>query len=283
MSDATTITINPAKNSDLEFDVMIQGLDNVDPPIVKFVITSESAGCDYAFRCKRVEGEDTKHRWLAKLPALQHIKESSVKFHVEVIVEGYYFEPAQGSVTLINDPAVKFQPSVSKPKVTTSFTVRQDEDEKPAKKDVKEASGGGEITGQYAPTNGLLKPEFPPPQSHVKVGQAEKDDEHIDHTKLDDIASHVVPGETTDPEPQHGNNVADEVLDDEVNDFDPKRVAEDIVRNTFGTGLTRPQKPGSLFGRRADGSAIVEGLDTPAEKIAKAAKATKVREILKGK
>lgn len=279
MSDATTITINPTKNSDLEFDVMIQGLDGGELPVVKFVITSEAAGCDYAFRCSKVEGEDAKNRWLAKLPALQHIKENSVKFHVEVIVEGYYFEPAQGTVTLISDPSVKFQPTVSKPTVTTSFTVRQEPDkEEPKKEPVKtddKEEEDEEITGQYAPTNALLKPEFPPPQSHVKAGQG--DDDAID---MDDLADHVVPGETTDPEPQKGNNVADEGDED---DFDPKRVAENIVRSTFGGQLTRPSKPGSLFGRRADGSPIVEGLDTPAEKVAKANKAAKVREILKGK
>lgn len=281
MSDPTTIKINPAKNSDLEFDVLIQGMDHTELPTVKFAITSEASQCDYVFYCTKMEGDDVKNRWLAKLPALLHIKESTVKFHVEVIIDGYYFEPALGTVILVTDPSVKFQPNVTKPTVTTSFVVRQDDDppeETPKKKAVKEASGGGEITGQFAPTNDLLKPEFPPPESHVKTPNAEKDDQAIDMKKL---ASHVLPGETTDPEPQEGNNVADQPDDEE--DFDARRVAEEIVRKTLGPSMSRPTTQGSLFKRRADGSAIVEGLDTPAEKAAKVSKAQKVKDILKGK
>ncbi len=282
MSEATTIKINPAKNSDLEFDVMIQGMDNNEPPVVKFASTSEAAGCDYAFRCTKVEGEETKHRWLAKLPALQHIKESEVKFHVEVIVDGYYFEPAMGTVILVTEPGVKFQPNVTRPTVTTSFTVRQEEDkpeEKPAEKTEdksKEDDKGEEdeqvtITGQYAPTNGLLKPEFPPPQSHVKTAQAVKDDQAIDMSKL---ASHVVPGQTTDPEPQDdGKDEGDE------DGFDPARVAEQIVRSTVEQ-IEKPTTQGMFFKRRNDGSPIVEGIDTGKDAAAKRAKADKVKQIL---
>lgn len=261
MANAPLLKINPTKTSDIEFDVTLQGMDGKNKPVVRFVLIDDTQEIGYSFCCKKMSGG--KNKWSAKIPTLDFIKETALKFHVEVIVEGRYFEPAQGEVTLVAD-----SPG-SKPTAMTSFTVRQDDERKDEEDE--------EITGQYAPTNGLLKPEFPPPESHVKTAQAEKDDQAID---MDKLASHVTPGETTDPEPQKGNNVADEGDEEE---FDPRRVAEDIMRNVFGTGLTRPEKPGSLFGRRADGSPIVEGLDTPAEKIAKAAKAAKVREILKGK
>lgn len=239
---------------------MIQGMDDMNVPVVRFVITSEAAQCDYSFSCKRVEGE--KNKWCAKLPALLHVKESTVKFHVEVIVDGYYFEPAQGSVTLVTDPTVKFTPSVSKPTVTTSFTVRQEPDEKKDEEDE-------EITGQYAPTNALLKPEFPPPETHV----ANKDDEHVDYSKIDAISSEVVPGEG-DPYPPRAPDEGDE------DDFDPRRVAESIVRKTFGSGAAKPATQGTLFKRDKDGKTVIEGLDSPAGKAEKALKAAKVREIL---
>lgn len=46
----------------------------------------------------------------------------------------------------------------------------------------QEASGGPEITGQYAPTNQLLKPEFEPKQAR---GNIPKDDEHVDKSRLE--------------------------------------------------------------------------------------------------
>lgn len=289
MSDATTIKINPAKNSDLEFDVMIQGIDDINIPAVRFVITSEVAQCDYAFRCKRVEGE--KYKWVASLPALEHVKESTVPFHVEVIVDGYYFEPAQGTVILVTDPTVKFQPSVSKPTVTTSFVVKQSED-KPVEtaKDTnlsgKQAEEDEQVNAQYSnnisPSNTLLTPEEEPTKSSVKTAQATKDDQSIDHTRLSDLGSSVTPGETTDPEPQRGNNYpsGEEGDEGDEREFNPKRIAESIVRKTVGGSAQRPQTQGTLFQRDKAGNIQVKGIDTPNAKATKAANAQKVKDIL---
>jgi hypothetical protein len=262
-----TIKINPAKPCELEFDVTIQGLEDSTTPTVRFVLGG-SQGFECSFPCD--QNDDSK--WVAKMPALPFLKDNSVKFRVEVIVDGYYFEPAMGVAYLVTDPSVKFQPSVTKPTVTTSFTVKQEGEPK--------AEEDEQVTAQYAgdnsPTNALLKPEFEPKQGSVKTAQATKDDEHIDHTRIEDISSHVTPGETTDPEPQHGNNREDE---GDEEDFDPKRVAESIVKNTFG-GVQKPETRGTLFKRDGDGKAVVEGLDSPAKKAQKIAKAARVKEIL---
>lgn len=264
MSKASTIKLNPNKGSDLEFDVVIQGIDDADPPVVKFVITSNSAGCGYTFTCSKVTGE--KDKWLVKLPELTHIKEESPPFHVEVIVDGYYFQPAEGTITFVGDPTVKFAAQPSKPSVTTSFTVKERDDKKET---VKES----DITGQYAPTNGLLKTEFPPPESHAKTPGTEANDETIDPVKLDDIASSVLPGETTDPEPESSEN------DEDLPEFDPRRVAEAIVKNTFGS-IKKPTTQGTLFKRDLSGRPVVVGLDSAADKLEKAEKAAKVKQIL---
>lgn len=271
MADASTIKINPAKSSDLEFDVMIQGMDDTNLPVVKFVLSSDSAGYDLAFKCSKVDGE--QHKWVARLPVLTHLKDNTVKFHVEVIIDGYYFEPAQGEVTLVTDPSVKFQPTATKPTVTTSFTVRQSDDDK--KDDDKDKDEEDEqITGQYAPTNSLLKPEEEPTQGSVKTAQVGNNDEHIDISKISDIASSVTPGETTDPLPQPTDDEGDE------SDFDPRRIAETIVKNTFGAGLQRPATQGALFKRTADGRPVVEGLESPADRAKKKQKEARVKEIL---
>lgn len=272
-----TIKINPTKSCDIEFEVSVQGSEMSETPIVRLVLN----GCDdylTTFECTKGEGS----KWSTKLPPLTHCTRTTIPFHVEVIVDGYYFEPAEGTVQLITNPAVMFPSAGGKPTVTTSFTVHQEEDEPedkkatepPAKKATDEPKKDEEdeqITGQYAPTNGLLKPEYAPPQSHVKTPNAEKDDQHIDMSKL---ASHVVPGETTDPEPQDdGKDEGDEV------GFDPARIAEQIVRSTVDQ-IEKPTSSGVLFRRRADGSPIVEGIDTSKDAAAKRAKASRVKEIL---
>lgn len=273
-----TIKINPAKACDIEFEVSVQGSEVSEPPIVRLVMN----GCDEylcTFECAKTEGS----KWLAKIPPLTHFTKTTVPFHVEVIVDGYYFEPAEGTIQLITNPSVKFQPATSaKPKVTTSFTVKQEEDEekpKKADKKVDEASSAATFTAQYSPSNVLLKPEEEPMQGSVKIGNATKDDEHIDHTRLKDISSSVLPGETTDPEPQRGNNEpSGEEGDDE--EFDPKRVAEGIVSRTIGGSVQKPTTQGTLFKRGKDGKAMIEGIDSPASKAEKAAKAARVKEIL---
>lgn len=48
-------------------------------------------------------------------------------------------------------------------------------------KDIIEAAGGPEVTGMYAPTNALLKPEFEPKRSR---DFKPKEDEATDETRL---------------------------------------------------------------------------------------------------
>jgi hypothetical protein len=223
----SSIKINPAKNSELEFDVIIQGMDDINIPIVKFVISSQADLCDYAFRCKRVDGE--KNKWVAKLPALLHIKESSLKFHVEVIIDGYYFEPAQGDVLLVTDPTVKFQPSVSKPTVTTSFTVKQESV-------LEKEEDSGDLVEDM--------------QEELTLPEHNSNSEHI------------------------ANSVPTEAFV-----YDPKAVAESIVKHTLGSN-SKPEHKGSLFKRDKSGKAVIKGLDTPAEKATKRSNAEKVKEIL---
>lgn len=267
-----TIKLNPSKPCELEFEVSVQGTDASEPPVVRFVMN----GCDEymcVFECNNLEG----NKWQAKLPTLEHFTRTTVPFFVEVIVDGYYFQPAEGTVHLMTDPQVMFSKTASaKPTVATSFTVKQ-ENKKP-----KKAEEDEQVTAQYAgdmsPTTDLLRPEFEPKQGSVKTAQATKDDEHIDKTRIDDISSHVTPGETTDPEPDKTEPRvhADEGDEEE---FDPRRVAESIVKTTLG-GVQRPLKRGTLFKRDGDGKPVVEGLETPTSKAEKLIKAAKVKEIL---
>lgn len=259
----TTLKINPASNAELEFDVMVQGIDDKTPPEVRFVVETEQY--DRMFKCTRVAEE--KHKWCAKLPAMKDLKQDSCSFRVEVVVDGYFFVPAKGTLSLVRDPDVKFQTESTRPSVTTSFTVKQEDT---VSQPVEEASGGGEVTGQYAPTNALLKPEYEPPRSHMKQPGTEKDDEHIDITAL----GLPVPGQTTDVQPEGSNS------HELVGEFDPREVAERIIKDKVGA-VKRPQARGTLFKRDGAGKPLIDGIDTPDQKRAREEKSARVKEILK--
>ena len=263
MSKSTpSIKINPRKSADLEFDVVVNGTDD-NKPEVRFVIEDEA--CDRLYKCTKGEA---KNSWCAKLPVLSDMKKESYQFRVEVVVDGYFFAPAKGKLDMIQDPTVKFQTEAVKPSVTTSFTVKQEED-----KPVEEASGGGEVTGQYAPTNSLLKPEYEPPRSHAKAPGTEKDDGNIDMSRLSDLGR-PVPGPGTDPEPE-GSDTYEISMG-----FDPRSVAEKIIKDKVGS-VKAPEKKGSLFKRDRDGKAIVDGIDSPEMARERKEKSARVKEILK--
>lgn len=257
----TSIKINPHKSADLEFDVVVNGTDD-NKPEVRFVIEDEC--CDRLYKCVKGEG---KHSWCAKLPVLSDLKNDSYMFRVEVVVDGYFFAPARGKISMVQDPKVKFQTESAKPSVTTSFTVKQDDTP------VEEASGGPEVTGQYAPTNDLLKPEYEPPRSHAKAPGTEKDDERNDELELSDLGE-PVPGPSTDHQPEGSINITAD------KEFDPRKVAEEIVKSKVGS-VKRPDRKGSLFMRDKEGKPVVAGIETPDQKRAKEEKEAAVKDILR--
>lgn len=91
--------------------------------------------------------------------------------------------------------------------------------------ELTEAGGGADVTGMYAPTNGLLSPEEDPFFTYGKVKTifADTDDEFIDKNKLDNIAKDVVPGDGVEYPQRDGKN-----------GFDARDIAARIIRNTSG-------------------------------------------------
>lgn len=284
MADDNVIKLNPNKASTLEFDVTVSGLDGA-PPTVRFVIHEMLTGVDWTVKCSKIE----KNKWQASFPAFKNMELDRNNFSVEVIVDEYFFKPAEGEIVFINAPDVSFdKPKTNKPSVSASFTVKQEDEvvEKPkkAKKPVvKEAMGGGEVTGQFAPTNDLLKVEEDPSftHSHLKTAQAAKDDTSIDLDKLDPDHEDI----------DFADEVADEVLpgsgeqypqDDGKEEFDPKKVAENILHQTIGLGVSNRgvEKKGSLFKRDADGKIIVPGLESKQQREQLEERDRKVKEIL---
>lgn len=246
MSDVTELHINAAKKAELEFDVHIQGITSDEPMDVRFVI--KDADLSLMFVCECVE----EAKWRVKFPALNSIlKRSSYEFALEVIIDGYYFVPAEGKIVFITKPTVDM--NKKKPSVKASFTVKQDDDIKESVIEERLAQGAGDAADQTTPTNALLSPE------------AEPDAEAII------AAAHAAEEE----EP----NVTDNKENSDT--FDPQNVAENIIKSTFGN-IQPPASKGFLFKRSTAGKPVIQGLEDRATKEQLEEKAAKVKKILAG-
>lgn len=121
MSDQPVIKLHNAKETEFEFNVAINGPSEEATPVVRFVLENVK-GYNVAIDCAQ-SGDDN---WAVKIPALQLLDENH-NFHVEVIVDGYFFIPTQGLVEVVQAPQVAIKESFAtqqtqeKPKVTAKF------------------------------------------------------------------------------------------------------------------------------------------------------------------
>ena len=122
MSDQPLIKLHNTKDTEFEFNVAINGPSDEATPVVRFVIENVK-GYNVVVDCAQTADDN----WAVKIPALQHLNETH-NFHVEVIVDGYFFVPTQGLVEVVQAPQVAIkesfatqQPATEKPKVTAKF------------------------------------------------------------------------------------------------------------------------------------------------------------------
>lgn len=243
MASSSIVKADPSNPTTLEFDISIEGagIKRKSSAIVRFVLHTKKDG-DRLFVCKNT----SESLWTVTLPALTEFNKKTLTYTIEVIVDGYFFEAADGDVIIKADAKAKAVPSDKK------------------KETITEASGGGEVTGQFAPTNDLLKPEYKPPDSHAKAPGTEKDNEFVQKKKLSDLGK-MTPREGT----------ADTDIDSE---FDPRQAVADAIKTKFGK-IQKPTVKGSLFKRDEFGNAVVE---TAADRLkVKEERSAKVKEILK--
>lgn len=265
-----TIRVNNTKETELDFDVNIQGI-SIDAPEnaakVRFVITNVHGG-NLSFDCEMRADDSTK--WYVKLPPLPQLSSTTNAhaFRMEVIIDGYYFEPASGNLILLKDPEITMS-KPAKPKVSVSAAPVEKAEEKGAEnkdkegpkadekkeddKEKKEEDKKGEKVDEYAsyaagnglgqgtPTNKLLVPEFEPGTD------IEGDD----------------PEHEGKPRRQPEDIAADEFVLFHRPKSDPAAVAEAIIKETIGK-TRKPAKPGFLF-NRSGGKAVVEGVEPDAE------------------
>ena len=94
------ISIVKNRENELEFDMEIAGAKQQGTQ-ARFVI--EATPVHYSFSCQN-PGEGAK--WSVIIPPLPNLESVAYPFRLEVIIDGYYFEPFRGTVQITAEPTV---------------------------------------------------------------------------------------------------------------------------------------------------------------------------------
>jgi len=144
----TTVSITNSRETELQFDISVEGVD-VTTMEARFVI--EADGVQYAFKC--TQGDEAA-KWVVLIPAMPHLNHGEYDFHIEIITNGYYFNPYHGKVKVTPEPTVSKSEvkndkpktpvvKISKPKVAeesnSSAPVISEEDDAPKSDDLLDA------------------------------------------------------------------------------------------------------------------------------------------------
>lgn len=103
------VTITNAKKNTLQFELSIEGLEAKEVS-VRFVVET-AKGIELGFMCKNSDGE----KWEVNIPKLEMLEKTAYPFHIDVIADGYYFEPMKGTINVVGSQQIY----ASEPKNTT--------------------------------------------------------------------------------------------------------------------------------------------------------------------
>ena len=95
-----SISIVKTRDNELEFDINITGAQKKEP-VVRLVI--EDRKVHYSFDCTNPDGD----KWLVAIPPLPQLTRKAYPFRLEVIIDGYFFEPYRKTMSVIPEPVVK--------------------------------------------------------------------------------------------------------------------------------------------------------------------------------
>ena len=128
------ISIVRTRDNEQEFDLEISGSGK--KATVRFVI--EDKDVNYSFVCNNPEGD----KWVANIPPMPQLTKKAYPFRIEVIIDGYYFEPYRKTINVIAEPTVKSSDvETGRPEEpTVNIKVKKDKT-KPVKKTAKKKPG----------------------------------------------------------------------------------------------------------------------------------------------
>ena len=223
MSKQSVINVNRNAPTTIDFNVGIDGVDDVKNTRVELYIESVMDQSALAIKATHTKGDE----WSVTIPKLDVLSNDTYNVQLNVVVDGYFFTPAKGTMKMMNGPAA------------TNEGINSGSDA---------GIPGG--PGVQIGTN-KLGPEFPieykiddkanqSSNIHPRLGDNSAD--HIDDAILDNIAK---PGEPKAKTPKQGTPISDiasrvngvsgpQLTMDDVDDkskFDAKEIAAQIIRN----------------------------------------------------
>lgn len=323
MADNNNININSSKPSEFDFNIHVQGIETDNPNTdtkVRFVICNTELNMDLAFPCIPADQADST-LWKVKFPQFDKLlKQSSYQFHVEVVVDGYYFEPAEGTLIFVGSPKIdinktsKVKESVVEIKQESTPVQEQVIESPPTEKDTRSVVQETEVVNEK-PVDDIVKEIVSEKTSkdkavqdilsslvHEQVAQSSgtASSSTVPTNKL--LVPEFKPEDTTKNIP---NKESDELEDDPSKTLGkvmptvketvvpviPKAQTEpatefnpeSIAKNLVEKHIrvSIPTTKGSLFNRGKDGKTIVKGFESEEVKAAQKQKADKVKNLLK--
>lgn len=271
MSDQ--VKLSTVEKTSITFEVAIEGVEQHKnlPVVVHFVIEKVSDAFDASFAA--VQSPTEPHLWTVDFPAMSILDKDSYSFHVDVIVDNYFFEAAKGRVDVVNE---KIDDEEKVPEVVVNMFDDASHDKKAddklkAKKNVKEDFTAA--TTVPGPNNALLVSEPDPAKPKPQKDSA---DEKIDLKRLFSFGSKSTPGTSPAQLPQPETEipavikkqvsvkkeqpVVNATEESAMPTFDPKQTAQDIIKQNIGRA-SPPTVKGRLLKRSAaTGKPIVPGL-----------------------
>lgn len=261
MAEQNIIRLNQKHDTEFEFEVTVQGI-SVDSPEdaakVRFVIKTSDDYC-IRFHCSRREG--TSNKWVVVFPPLDFInKDKAYDFTIEVIIDGYYFEPLQSTLMFITDPQVQLTKPISKPKVTATLfgnaEEKKEDDEKEDKKDQEAKSSEDEE------------------HNVVPVGIPLDNRHDVERKNAEKIANYTAqPLKTSDEKP------VEIKFGSEQSKTEAESATEIAKRIIFETNIEKPRGEGLLFKKGPDGKKRVKGILDPETKKRQQETAEKIRQL----
>jgi len=126
------VTINNTKENTFELNVSVQGLSTPD---IRVWFTISANGMDICFACER---EGSGDKWICKVPPLPFIDRTAYPCSLQVVGDGYYFEPFNGTLNVVGNAEIY---STKPENVTVKPANRQaDKPKEDEKKDEKKSN-----------------------------------------------------------------------------------------------------------------------------------------------
>lgn len=157
------INITNTKENILEMDIEIEGITSTDKKCFFVIKTKE---VNFSFKCDNTSG----NKWIVTIPKMPQIEDTMYNFYIYMVVDGYYFEPYNGTINVVKSNEIYVKDISNK---TFKSTEKKNTEKKKYKKPVEESKFSKNSIS--AITNRILKESSPKTEAEISKDQKIKD------------------------------------------------------------------------------------------------------------